>query len=183
MHDFPQLNSKRLLLKGTDISDVPSMVTHLNNQKISSQLLNIPFPYTEADAIKRLEFINNGFKNQERFVFSIHFKEKNGLIGQMGLHLDKENDRAEIGYWVAEDYWGRGIASEALHCILKFGFDELKLHKIYATHYPDNPSSGKVLLKNQMIRECELKDHYKINGEYKSVIQYRLTKEEYQNLK
>jgi len=58
----------------------------------------------------------------------------------------------------------------------------LNLNKIYATHYPTNPASGKVMLNNKMIKEAELKDHYKINDDCRSVIQYRLTKQEYEKL-
>lgn len=123
-----------------------------------------------------------GFKNKERYVFAITFKNSDELIGEIGLHLDKSNDSAQFGYWIAEPFWGKGAASEATAAILKFGFIDLHLNKIYATHYPENPASGKVMLKNKMIKEAELKAQYKIDGSYRDVIQYRLTKAEYLDL-
>jgi RimJ/RimL family protein N-acetyltransferase len=99
------------------------------------------------------------------------------------LHLDKNNNNAQFGYWVAEPFWGNGIATEATAAVLQFGFEKLNLNKIYATHFPDNKASGKVMLKNKMIKEGELKDHYRVNNEYRSVIQYRLTKQEYEKQK
>ena len=103
------------------------------------------------------------------------------MIGQIGLHIDKENNKAEIGYWIAEPFWGKGLASEANNSILKFGFEELKINKIYATHFINNPASGKVLINSKMIKEAELKDHYKKGKEYQTVFQYRLTLKEYLN--
>ena len=179
MTDFPELNTAALTLRRTCQADIPALIKYLSNRSISSQLLNIPFPYREEDATKRLNFIEQGFLNKDRYVFAVSLRTDSELIGQIGLHLDKIHNHAEVGYWIAEPFRNKGIASQAAGMILKFGFEILKLHKIYATHFPDNPASAKVMLKHKMIKEGELKDHYKLNGTYKSVIQYRLTKDEY----
>ncbi|TAK93407.1 N-acetyltransferase [Patescibacteria group bacterium] len=179
MRDFPELVTNKLKLRKILMTDLPSLVKYCNNKKISDQIFNIPFPYTEEDAIYRLNFASQGFKNKERYIFAITLKENDELIGEIGLHLDKVNNHAQFGYWVAELFWGKGIATEATSAILKFGFEELQLHKIYATHYPENEASGKVMFNNQMIKEGELSDHYLIEGVYRTVIQYRLTRLEY----
>lgn len=184
MDKFPILATERLKLRKLQISDYESLIKNVNNPKISKQLLNIPYPYTEEFAIFRMNFINQAFLNKERYIFVINLNEDNNneVIGEIGIHLDKENNKAEIGYWVCEDYWGKGIATEAVSLILKFGFEDLKLNKIIATHYLDNPSSEKVLIKNQMIKEGTLIEHYMRNGSYESVNQYRLTKQEFEKL-
>jgi len=105
------------------------------------------------------------------------------FIGGVGLRVDKFHNRAELGYWVAEPFWNNGFITEAVTAILEFGFNTLKLNKILATHLVENPASGKVMIKNGMIKEGELVDHYKKDGEYKSVLQYRLTKREFEALK
>ncbi|MBT8326768.1 MAG: GNAT family N-acetyltransferase [Bacteroidia bacterium] len=151
----------------------------MNNKIISDNIINIPYIYLEEDAIARFNFVLQGFKNEERYVFAITQKTEDELIGEIGIHLDSEHNRAEIGYWIGEPFWGLGIATEAVGAILKFGFEELLLNKIHATHYVDNPASGKVLANNKMILEAELKDQYKMNDDYKSVYQYRLTRSEY----
>lgn len=179
---FPELITETLRLRKVKISDVPSLLKYCHNKKISEQIINIPYPYREEDAVFRINFVWQGFKNNERYVFAITFKNSDELIGEIGLHLDKSNTSAQFGYWIAEPFWAKGIASEATAAILKFGFMDLHLNKIYATHYPENPASGKVMLKNKMIKEAELKAHYKIDGNYRDVIQYRLTKAEYLDL-
>lgn len=181
MNNFPEINTDRLRLRQVRHSDISSLVKYCNNKKIADQIINIPYPYGEADAIYRMNFVIQGFKNKERYVFAITFNDKDELIGEIGLHLDKINDSAQFGYWIAEPLWGKGIATEALAAILKFGFETLNLNKIYATHYPDNLSSGKVMLNNKMIKEAEMKEHYKIDEVYKDVIQYRLTIAEYKD--
>jgi [ribosomal protein S5]-alanine N-acetyltransferase len=179
MKKFPVLLTKRLRLRRLELSDLQTLIRFANNRKISDQILNIPFPYREEDAIQRFNFILQGFRNGERYVFAITLRGKENLIGEIGIHLDKENNHAQFGYWVAEPYWGKGIATEATGAILKFGFEKLGLRKIYATHYLENPASGKVMSNNGMIVEGELKDHYRIGNSYRSVVQFRLTSDEY----
>ena len=104
-------------------------------------------------------------------------------MGEIGLHLDKTNDHAQFGYWVGESFRGLKIATEATAALLRFGFEDLGLKKIYATHYPSNVVSGKVLSNNGMVREAELKDHYKVGEDFRTVIQYRLTREEFEALR
>ncbi|MFI5151670.1 MAG: GNAT family N-acetyltransferase [Bacteroidia bacterium] len=179
METFPELHTSRLILRKIQAEDIPSLLKYCNDKIISDQIKNIPYPYQEADAIFRMNFILQGFKNRERFVFVISRKDNPELIGEIGLHLDKVNENAQFGYWIAAPFRGQKIAAEAVSALLKFGFEELKLHKIYATHYPDNLASAKVLLNNNLIKEAEMKDHYKVGNEFRTVIQYRLTNAEY----
>lgn len=180
METFPILTTKNLTLRRMRLSDLPALIDGANNRKITDQIINFNYPFTEEDAVIRFNFVLNGFKQKERFVFAITQHDNDELIGEIGIHLDKSNNSAQFGYWLNEKQWGKGIITEALGAILQFGFEVLKLNKIYATHYPDNPASGKVIQKNKMIKEAELKDHYLIDGQYRSVIQYRLTKSEYE---
>ena len=180
MEVFPELNTVRLKLRKISIEDIPSLVKYANNKKIADNIINIPYPYQEPDAVFRISYVYQGFKNKTRYVFALIFKETEELIGEVSLHLDNSRNIAQLGYWIAEPFWGKGIATEATSEILKFGFEKLDLNKIYATHYPENKASGKVMLNNKMIKEAELKEHYRINNVYRSVIQYRLTKQEYE---
>jgi [ribosomal protein S5]-alanine N-acetyltransferase len=182
MTEFPELITNKLTLRKIRPSDISSLLKYCNNKNISDQIINIPYPYLEDDAIFRMNFVLQGFKNKERYVFAISLKDNEELIGEIGLHLDANNNSAQFGYWIAEPFWDKGIATEATSAILKFGFEKLNLNKIYATHYPDNLASGKVMINNKMIKEAELKEHYKINETYRNVIQYRLTKKEYEEL-
>ena len=177
---LPQLVTPRLLLRKLQIEDIPFLVKYANSKAVSNNVLNIPHPYTEEDAVFWLNLVWQGFKSRERFVFAVVLKESGELVGAIGLHPNAKHNGAEMGYWLGQPFWGKGIMTEAVSAVLKFGFEEVKLHKIYATHFTDNPASGKVMVKNGMIKEGELKDQYKVGEVYKSVLQYRLLKEEYE---
>jgi ribosomal-protein-alanine N-acetyltransferase len=178
MNPFPQCSTTRLLLRQVAVADIPFLVRYANNKAIAANVLNIPHPYTEEDAVSWLNFVQQGFKNRERFVFAIVWKETGQFIGAIGLHLSGRHNTAELGYWLGQPFWGKGFMTEAANAVVKFGFAELGLNKIYATHFTDNPASGKVLQNTGMIKG-ELKDHYRVGDAYKSVVQYRLLKAEY----
>ena len=113
-------------------------------------------------------------------IFAITNSADNAFMGDIGLRVNERFNRAELGFWLGEPFWNQGYMSEAIPAVIKFGFRELKLHKIVARHLPNNPASGRVMIKNGMIKEGELKDHVRRKGKYLSLIQYRLTKPEYE---
>jgi len=166
---FPELQTNRLQLRKIQIEDVPSLVKYANNKKISDHILNIPYPYQEPDAVFRIRYVVQGFKDKTRYVFAIILKERAELIGEISLHLNKDHKIAELGYWVAEPFWNQGVATEAAEAIIKFGFETLKLHTIYATSHKENKASEKVLLNNGMIQ-------HSING---NIIEHKLTEQKY----
>lgn len=178
-----QLESKRLILNSLSYKDIPKIIDYANNPKISDNVINIPFPYFEKDAIFWINLANQGRKSGEVYNFALRLKEDKNLdfIGGIGLMLEPKHNRAELGYWIAEPFWNKGLMSEAVEKILEFGFETLELNKIIANHFLANPASGKIMIKNKMIKEAEIKEHFKKGDSYLDIIQYRLTKEEYKN--
>jgi len=182
MSDYPKLTTKRLTLGKIQISDIPKIVEYAGDKRVAEPTLNIPHPYQEKDAIWWINMANQGFENKSQFTFGVRLKSTNEFIGGIGIKIIPDLDMASLGYWIAVPFWNKGYASEAAAAILNFGFNELALNKIYAVHLIENPASGKVMAKNGMIKEGELKDHNKKDGKYRSIIQYRLTKSEYVQL-
>jgi len=182
MTEFPTLHTLRLTLGQLEISDIPVIVKYVNNPNITNNLRNIPHPYYEKDAIFWLNMVRQGFDNQTDYTFRIGLKETKEFIGAMSLHPKKPHHKAEAGYWIGEPFWNKGYASEALRAVLRFGFEELELNKIYAMYYDYNPVSGKVMINNGMIKEAELVDNEFKDGKFVTEIQCRLTKREYEAL-
>ena len=174
-----KLETKRLLLRPALKKDVPVIAEHLSNPLIAKTTLHIPFPYSRKDA--EIWFTNNALQNKSglAYTFVITMKRSGKLIGSMGLHPTPEHNRAEAGYWIAVPYWNKGIATEALQSVLQFGFEQVGLHKIYATHMLNNKASGRVMQKVGMKREGKLIDHYKKQEEYVSIIQYGMIRNDY----
>ncbi|AFM05252.1 acetyltransferase, ribosomal protein N-acetylase [Bernardetia litoralis DSM 6794] len=179
-----QLETERLILNSLSYKDIPKITAYLQNPKISENVINIPFPYSEKDAIFWINLGNQGRESKEVYNFAIRLKEdeKLNFIGAIGIRLDKKHNKAELGYWLGEPFWGKGFMSEATKRIIKFGFEILELNKINATHFLHNPASGKIMIKNKMIKEAEIKEHFKKGDIYLDIIQYRLTRKEYKNL-
>ncbi|MCB0375693.1 MAG: GNAT family N-acetyltransferase, partial [Sinomicrobium sp.] len=149
---FPTLETERLILNQLKATDIHSIVTYAGNEKVSKMTLNIPYPYTDLDAVYWINASREGARKKEQYTFAVRLKESKYFIGGMGLKLTPKWQRAELGYWIAEPYWNQGFATEAAAAVLRFGFETLCLNKIYATHLVENPASGRVMIKNGMIR-------------------------------
>ena len=100
-----------------------------------------------------------GFDRGEQAVFAITRKEDGRLLGAIGLRIEAEDQRAELGYWVGKPYWGQGFCTEAARATVDFGFQRLGLHRIQACHFARNIASGRVLQKIGMAREGRLRQH------------------------
>jgi RimJ/RimL family protein N-acetyltransferase len=180
MDKFPRLETNRLILEKLYFTDIPKIIEYAGNINIFKTTLNIPHPYGERDAIFWLNSANQGFENKTQYTFGIRIKSSHEFAGAIGLIINSRFDRAEMGYWIAEPFWNNGYATEGAKAIVKFGFEELNLNKIYATHLVENPASGKVMVRNGMTKEGELKEHVKKGKAYLSLFQYAITKSEYE---
>lgn len=183
LKSFPELQSPRLLLRQPKISDLPYVTILANDPDISRNTSSMPFPYYEKNAVAWLNMAFQGFDSGERFIFAIELNATKQFIGGIGFSINKENNRAEIGYWLGREFWNKGYCSEALPMIIKFAFEEIKINKLIATHFPYNPASGKVLEKCGMNKEGEFKEYIKRKDQFFDLVHYGLTKKEYCSLK
>lgn len=180
--NFPSLQTERLVLNQLQLEDIDTVVQLAGNENIARMTLNIPHPYEAEDAKWWITNSHRCFEEGTQYTFAIRQQRSAALIGAIGLILTPGHQRATVGYWMGEPYWNQGYTSEALGALLKYGFNELKLNKIYATHLLNNPASGKVMIRNGMIAEGTLMEHYVKDGQYRSVKQYRLLREEWEVL-
>lgn len=82
------------------------------------------------------------------------------LVGAISVvDMSLQNQNAEIGYCLSRAYWGQGIMSEALHCVMSFLFEEVGLHRICMKHDTENIGSGRVMIKNGLTHEGTLRKH------------------------
>ena len=137
---------EKITLRRLEPSDKTQMAQLANNKKIWDNVRDaFGHPYTEKNAE---EFIQYQAKSKTEKVFVI---DGNGeLCGLIGLILQKDVYRksAEIGYWLGEPFWGKGIATKAVKLITEYAFDVLKITRIYAGIFEYNIASMKVLEKN-----------------------------------
>lgn len=175
MKKFPIIETERLILSQLEERDIPFIVEYLQHRIYSDFTSNIPYPYTRADAEFWLKMSKDVFENNTGYTFGIRNKDGH-IIGAIGLH-DRDDDKAELGYWIGIPYWNKGYVTEAAKAIVDFGFKELGFNKIFATHLPHNPASGKIMEKIGMEQEAVLKQETKKDGEYFDLIMYSIFKD------
>jgi RimJ/RimL family protein N-acetyltransferase len=126
-------------------SDAESLARYANNRKIWLNLRDgFPHPYTLDDAKNFIEMALH--KDPETFFAICNQSEAIGGIGY-SLHTDVERISAEIGYWLGEPFWGRGIVTEALQALTQYAIKAHGLYRVYAVPYETNPASFRVLEK------------------------------------
>ncbi len=155
--------------------DIPKIAEYGNNKKISTNLKDaFPSPYTIEDAEKFLEMVN---KQNPRTFFAI---EHNGqYVGNISLSKGSDVYRksAEIGYFIAEPFWNKGIATKAIQLMIRFGFDTLDVIRIYAGVFEFNEASQHVLEKCGFIKEGVFKKAICKNNKMYNEIVYSKLKE------
>ena len=175
-----EIKTSQLLLNLPTEKDLVDFLAQINStDEYSKNLFNIPYPFPKENALKWLQNCAQGIESGETIRFAIREKEVRKLIGTIGLHLNKEHQKAELGYWLGKNFWRKGYLTEALKAVLEFGFKELNLNKIYATHFLFNPNSGKVMLKAGMKFEGLQKQEYLQHGEFLDVNRYSLLKQDF----
>jgi [ribosomal protein S5]-alanine N-acetyltransferase len=179
MDILPVLRTTRLVLRPLDEADASEIARLCADKAIAAGTLTIPHPYTLEDARKWLAMDRERSRDGRSLVWGITELEGGVLAGTVGLNPDPAHDRAELGYWIGVAFWGRGYASEAAERVLEYALAEAGLNRVYASHYPWNVASGRVLEKVGMRREGVLKQHIKKWGKYEDAVFYGLTRDEY----
>ena len=180
MSEFHILHTERLVLSVPEAKDIPRLLAYAKNPVISRNLLTFPYPYTERDAIWWINSANEGHQSGNEYIFAFRDKETESFMGGIGLHLDKQNNLAEVGYWLGEPHWGKGYATEGTKEMLRFGFEVLELNRITSSHYDYNPGSGRVIEKSGLIKEGIRKQQIKKEDGYHDLHVYGLTRAQYE---
>jgi len=142
---MPDLSEDNIRLRELLSSDKERLAELANNKKIWDNVRDyFPHPYTEKDAI---EFIGICAKENPKTTFAIEFQKEFVGVAGLVLQTDVYRKTAEIGYWIGEPYWNKGIGTMAVKLLLNYGFNSLKLHRIFTGVFEYNKASQKVLEK------------------------------------
>ena len=163
-------------IRDIDVSDIASIVKYANNIKISGTLRDtFPYPYTFEDGEAWLSAINDC--NPKRSFAIASDKELIGAIGIEPCH-DVNRYSGELGYWLGEQFWDKGITTSAVRNFVKYGFDAYDLIKIFAYVFSSNPASARVLEKAGFKLEGTLRNHIYKRGIALDQLVYGILKEE-----
>ena len=151
-------------------SDAESLLRHANNRNIWLNLRDaFPHPYTKHDARAYIRSVRD---RSPETTFAIAVDDE--AVGSIGfvLRTDVERVSAEIGYWLAEPFWGRGITSEALAALTRYAIDTHRLTRIYALPFAWNLASCRVLEKAGYVLEARLRRSAIKDGQVTDQMQY-----------
>jgi [ribosomal protein S5]-alanine N-acetyltransferase len=174
--NLPVLETARLKLRGFTESDIPELVRLIGTPEVAATTLRIPHPYEEKHA---REFLASVAKENE-LRLAIERRDDGQLCGGIGLHPDLEHGRAELGYWLGVPFWGTGYATEAATAVVHYGFEKLKLNRIFASHFEGNIASARVLKKIGMRHEGCMRKHIYKWGKYLDSELYAILRDEEQ---
>lgn len=161
-----------------ELSDAKNLAVALSNKKVQDNLRDgLPYPYTEQDG---KDFISDMLSADENETFAFAITVDNIAIGSIGIFRQGNIHRqtAELGYYVAEEYWGKGIMTEAVKQICEYIFSESDIIRIYAEPFAYNKASCRVLEKAGFQYEGTLRSNAVKNSKVIDMKMYSLLKEE-----
>ena len=170
---FPELKTKRLLLRRLERSDAREMFFLRSNEDVLRHLGEEPAK-TIAEAEEFIGRINKDIDESKSILWGIALiNNPSVIIGTICLwNFIKEHYRSEIGYILHPDFWRKGIMKEAINCVIDYGFNVLGLHSIEALLSPGNIASSAVLESTGFVKEGHLKESFYFRGEFGDTVIY-----------
>ncbi|MFA9214345.1 MAG: GNAT family N-acetyltransferase [Candidatus Methylacidiphilales bacterium] len=162
-----EIETNRLILRPVNADDVEA-VFEIRSNPITMHFIPRPMAENLGDAMAVIQLIDEGIANKTRINWAITLKENTQqLIGIIGfVKINQDNQRAEIGYVLNENFQKRGIMLEAVNAIVEFGFQQFNFHSIEAVINPQNQPSIGVVTKCGFTKDAYFKDYTFHNNQY-----------------
>ena len=179
--NIEKLQTDRLILRKLNLNDEADVYRYASDDRVTRYLLWSSHK-TVYDTRRYLRFLERKYKRAEIYDWGIEYEGH--IIGTCGFtSFSIENNSAEIGYVLGFDYWGLGIATEALRCVLEYGFSRLSLNRIEGRFMNENASSLSVMKKCGMTLEGVAKSKMYVKGRYRDIGTCAILHYEYDQLK
>ncbi len=175
-----ELNSSRLSLQEVSMDDLPLVhALHLIPELDEYNTLGIPSDEEETRKVMKPAVDDQQQETRSQFCWKIELKELGQSIGLAGMFLSNDRFRlGEIYYKIHPDFWGNGYATEVAQLLVRFGFEDLKLHKVEAGVATENVRSVRVLEKIGMVCEGLRRKILPIRGEWKDNFHYAIVEDD-----
>lgn len=177
--DPPELGTPRLTLRKLLRQDSGDMYDYASRPEVSEYLLWQPHE-SEAFTRRYLNYLQSRYRAGDFHDWAVVLRESGRMVGTCGFtRFQYEANAAEIGYVLHPDVWGRGIAPEAARAVMRFGFGELRLHRIEARYILGNDRSRRVMDKLGMQFEGVARESIYVKGKYVSVATCAILEKEF----
>jgi ribosomal-protein-alanine N-acetyltransferase len=173
-NSFPEFESERLHFRKILLSDAKDIFLIRSNDEVM-RFMDVPRHHTISDSEKLIQTAEETYNNEVGINWAIIEKKSNIFIGYIGfIRVTPEHCRAEIGYALKPEFWGKGYMHETINKLVRFGFKNMKLHSIEANVNPKNERSKKVLEKIGFKKEAYFRENYLFDNKFLDSIIYSL---------
>ena len=178
---MPTLETPRLRLRKLSMRDAQAIFDYSQDPQVARYVL-WEAQTSLSEARSYIRFMLRKYRLGEPASWGIEWKETGRIIGTIGfMWIQRDNAAAEVGYSLSRAYWNRGIMTEALRALLRYGFRSMNLNRIEAQHETDNPASGAVMRKCGMQREGTLRQRLLNKGRFVDVELYAILRRDFRD--
>lgn len=178
-----RLETERLILRPYEKSDGPRISVLLRSREVTWYTY-MPHPYTIRDYYGFLRKISTPAARRSNVVVAMVDRETNDVIGAVGIHnLSEKNRSAEIGYWLAKKYWGKGYTVEAVGRVVEYLFVKRRLNRVFAGVFHPNTSSARVLEKSGFAFEGRARKAILHHGRWMDLLSFGLLAQDWRRNK
>lgn len=179
-----EINSDRIIMRRFIYEDNHSMRKYWISDPEVQKMYSEPIYTTTEEVNELLKKYIDSYEKDNYYRWAITLKDSAECIGQIAYFLvDEKNNWGEIEYCIGREFQNNGYITEAVKSIVRYGFEQMKLHKVQVCHKSNNPKSARVIEKSGFIYEGKLRDYFFMDGEYISRLYYSILEEEWNLIK
>ena len=177
---LPVIETERLILRKLTMRDASDMFRYCQDKEVARHVLwEAHTSILETRAYIRYNLYQ--YRSGEPASWCIVLRETNRVVGTIGyMSYNADNSTVEIGYSLAREQWGKGLMTEALLAVIGETFRTLKVHRIEAMHFTDNPASGRVMEKCGMIHEGHMRERICCKGVFRDVEMWGILRKDWE---
>jgi ribosomal-protein-alanine N-acetyltransferase len=178
---FPVLETERLILRAIQDDDLDALRDIFGDAETIRYMADQDEPMVKVEELQWIiDWARRTYTSGGGIRWAIQLKGVPRLIGTCGFHLlDRHNQHIEVGYDLAKAYWRQGIMSEALRPVLRYGFEQLQVHRIEANVTAGNVASVQTLLKAGFRQEGVWRERAYLRGQFYDLLQFGLLSGEF----
>lgn len=176
-----QIETQRLIIRDFNKEDWIDVHKYASLHKVTKFMIWGPNSEDETQMYIQEQLEKQQSVDRNDYEFAVLLKESNTLVGGCGIYIKEHN--AEIGYSFNPEYWGNGYATEASQALLLLGFEEFKVHRIFATCRPGNVPSANLLRRIGMKQEGHLREHMWFKGAFHDSFLFSIIVSEYSEIR
>jgi [ribosomal protein S5]-alanine N-acetyltransferase len=179
--NLPELETERLLLRRMRLDDAQAMFAYASDPEVTRYVLfETHRSVKDSEAFLRLAV--EGYERGDFGGWGVVLKDSGRFVGTCGVDLNyaPEHARAELGYVLSREHWGKGLMPEAVRAVIRFGFGRMHLNRIQARCIAENTASARVMEKVGMTYEGTLREYELIKGAYRDMKFYSILRREFE---